>query len=333
MASESWRLRPHDDARVPRYLFPILVVLAIAVSQGLELFVNRVLRPDAEEITWISDLVLASGFIVVTWLWVRLRETQIALTGLERQQIVADTQLTIAARVQASLLPRMPQQSGGITWYGEVESANRIGGDYFDLFPLANGGMCVVLGDVSGKGLAAALFVANVRAILRTLARDATRPALLMASLSDALLANSTSGLYVTCIVAMVDPVSRSMVYANAGHPAGVLWSTGGARGLPSSGPPAGLLAGAPYKEETIELTEGDLVVFVSDGVTEALDASGQGAVDAIARQIEAGDRKTPEAVCARLLAAARQGSGPGGIDDWTDDRTAVAFSASVKSA
>jgi hypothetical protein len=61
-----------------------LVLCAIAASQGIELFVNRVLRPDAEEITWIGEAVLAVGFVVVTWLWFRLRETRIALTDLER---------------------------------------------------------------------------------------------------------------------------------------------------------------------------------------------------------------------------------------------------------
>ena len=94
-----------------RYLFPVLVGLGIAASQGAELFVNRILRPDAAETVWISEAVLAAGFVVVTWLWVRLRETQIALTDLERQQIVAETQLTIAARVQTSLLPALPGPS------------------------------------------------------------------------------------------------------------------------------------------------------------------------------------------------------------------------------
>jgi sigma-B regulation protein RsbU (phosphoserine phosphatase) len=283
------------------------------------------LRPDAEEITWISEAVLAGGFVAVTWLWVRLRETQIALTDLERQQIVAETQLTIAARVQTSLLPALPRPSAGVSWYAVVEPAGKVGGDYYDFLPLPDGRMCVVIGDVSGKGVAAAVFLANVRATLRALARDATHPRTLVSHLSSALLADS-SGLYVTCIVAMVDPERRSMVYVNAGHPAGVVWNPKGARGLRVGGPPAGLLADACFEEETLALGDGDLVVFVSDGITEALDASGDAAVEAIAAQIEQADRPTPDAVCTRLLAAGKTGSGPHGIDGWTDDRTAVAF-------
>jgi serine/threonine protein phosphatase PrpC len=85
-------------------------------------------------------------------------------------------------------------------------------------------------------------------------------------------------------------------------------------------------LASARFEEEELAFGEGDLVVFVSDGITEALDASGNGVVDAIAAQIAEAHRPTPDAVCARLLAAARRGSGPDGVDGWMDDRTALVF-------
>lgn len=309
-----------------RVQFLGLVVCGIAASQGIELLVNRVLRPNAEEIRWISEAALALGFVVVTWLWVRLRETQIALTDLERQQIVADTQLTVAARVQTSLLPSLPGPTLGISWYAAVEPAGKVGGDYYDFLTLPDGRMCVVLGDVSGKGVAAAVFLANVRATLRALAREATNPRTLVSHLSSVLLNDSTSGFYVTCLVAMVDPLARSMVYVNAGHPAGVLWSRGQARGLRVGGPPAGLLRDAQFDEEMLTFGDGDLVVFVSDGVTEALDANGDGVVGTIAAQIAKAERPTPELVCAQLLLAASEGSGPGGVEGWMDDRTAVVF-------
>ena len=293
-----------------RVLFLGLVVCGFAASQAIELFVNRILRPDAEEIAWISEAVLAVGFVVVTWLWFRLRETQIALTDLERQQIVADTQLTVAARVQTSLLPALPGPSLGISWHAAVEPAGKVGGDYYDFLTLSDGRMCVVVGDVSGKGVAAAVFLANVRATLRALARESTHPRTLVSHLSSALLADS-SGFYVTCIVAMVDPAKRSLVYVNAGHPAGVLWSPQGARGLRVGGPPAGLLPDAQFDEEVIAFGEGDLVVFVSDGITEALDASGDGAVDAIAAQIAQGRMADAGARLRAAPAGRRQGVRP----------------------
>jgi serine phosphatase RsbU (regulator of sigma subunit) len=307
-------------------LFPVLVVLGIVGAQGTELFVNRVLRPDAEEITWIGDAVLTAGFVVATSLWVRLRDTQIALSDLERQQIVTETQLTIAARVQTSLLPAIPEPIAGIRWCATVEPAFKVGGDYYDFLPLPDGRMCVVLGDVSGKGIAAAVFLANVRGTLRALAREASNPRALVANLSSTLFADSTSGFYVTCIVAFVDPKDRSMVYVNAGHPAGVLWNARGGRGLRVGGPPAGLLHDASFEEERLTFGAGDLVVFVSDGITEALDVSGDGVVEVVSAQIALARKLTPQGACASLLAAARNGPGPHGVDDWMDDRTAVAF-------
>ncbi len=196
--------------------------------------------------------MLSLGLVVITWLWVRLRETEVALSDLERQQIVAETQFAIAARVQTSLLPALPAPSAGINWYATVEPAGKVGGDYYDFVPLSDGRMCVVLADVSGKGVGAALFLANVRATLRALARDATHPRSLLANLSSTLLADSTSGFYVTCIVAFVDPVQRSLTYVNAGHPDGVLWNRRGARGLRVGGPPAGLLRDARFEQEEL---------------------------------------------------------------------------------
>lgn len=320
------------DVSGRRVLFPVLVFSAIAASQGIELFVNHVLRPSNSEIAWISDVVLSAGFVTVTWLWIRLRETTLALTELERERIVVNTQLTVAARVQTSLLPRLPPPTEGICWYGAVEPAGKIGGDYYDFMALPDGRMCVVLADVSGKGVPAAVFMANVRATLRAMARETTCPARLVAHLSAAVLDDSASGLYLTCIVAIVDPAARTMVYVNAGHPAGVLWNRTGARGLHVGGPPAGLLADVEFEEESLTFGDGDLLVFVSDGVTEALNVGGDAVVTAIARQIARIDSPTPDRVCDRLLDAARRGHGPG-VDGWADDRTAVAFGIVCASA
>jgi phosphoserine phosphatase RsbU/P len=165
-----------------------------------------------------------------------------------------------------------------------------------------------------------------VRAIVRALAREATHPQELLSRVSSALLADSSSGMYVTCIIAIVDPAARSMTYVNAGHPAGLVWSPRTARGLSVGGPPIGLLPGVHFEEETLAFTPGELVVFMSDGVTEGLDADSDTIVSMIAAQIQTIVRPTPETVCKTLLAAARRGSGPRGVEGWMDDRTVVAF-------
>lgn len=311
-----------------RSLFVLVILGGVGLSQAVELFINRVLRPDAEEITWLSELILACGFVLVTWLLLRLRETKVALSGLARQQLLIEAQLSLAAAVQKSLLPAIPAPRAGVCWSAAVEPAYKVGGDYYDFLPLADGRMCVVLADVSGKGVPAALYLANVRALLRALARGTVRPRQLVSDLSSALLADSASGLYVTCIVAFVEPATRSMTYVNAGHPAGILWNRRDVRALQSGGPPVGLLPDAQFEEEDVAFGVGDIVAFVSDGITEALDASGDGVVSAIATEIEGTTHHTPDAVCAHLLFASRHASGPRGVDGWMDDRTAVVFGA-----
>ena len=147
--------------------------------------------------------------------------------------------------------------------------------------------MCVVLADVSGKGVPAAVFVSNTRAVLRAVAREGrSTPGGVLAAVSEILLLDGRSDLYVTCVVAMVDTAQHTMVYANAGHPPGViLGNGGGTHALGVGGPPLGLFPAAHYDEERITLESGDLVVLVSDGITDAIDASGDGHSDGTPRR------------------------------------------------
>ncbi len=301
-------------------------LVAIAASQGVEMFINRVLRSDAEALTWIGDLVAGSGFMVMTTLWLKLRQTQDVLSLLERERVILDTQLSIAADVQRGLLPPIPSPTGGVSWSAAVEPAGKIGGDYYDFLRLDAATMCVVLADVSGKGIPAAVFLSNVRAVLRTLVRETAAPAEILARLSDAVLADAAVNLYVTCLVAVVDTAGRTLTYANAGHPAGLLLNRSGVRVLSVGGPPVGLLPGPSYEQESVSISTGDLVVLVSDGVTEALEATGGDGPGRLANEVRRAGDLAPGAVCTRLLRAARHGRGPRGVEGWTDDRTVVVF-------
>lgn len=305
--------------------------VAIAVSQGVEIFVNHFLRPDAEELTWIGDTVAASAFMVMTALWLQLRQTRHELSTLERQHVVLDTQLSIAADVQKSLLPAVPPPLRGVSWSAAVESAGKIGGDYYDFLPIDEASMCVVLADVSGKGIPAAVFLSNVRAVLRAMVRDTSALAQILARLSELVLDDMAGSLYVTCLVAVVDTAGRTLTYANAGHPAGLLIGRRGLRTLSAGGPPAGLLRGSVYEQESVGLSPGDLVVLVSDGVTEGLDATGAGGPAKLAAAVRRLGGSAPAAVCAGLLRAAGNGTGPPGIDGWTDDRTAVVIGVGAR--
>ena len=326
-------------------LFGLVASLVILVcSQILEWIINREFRPDAEEWTWIGDVAASTGFFVMAVLWIRLKQTQEALSALERERLVIDTQLSIAAQVQRTLLPAIPPPSGGIDWFAITKPAGRVGGDYFDFLPLSGGRMCVAIADVSGKGIPAAIFLSNVRAVLHTLIRETAEPRALAERLSETLAQESSGGLYVSAILAVVDPgipsgagsreagagnaaAAASLTYTNLGHPSGLLLRSGEpARALNVGGPPAGLMPGTTYEQETVTLGPRDLVVLVSDGITESLDAGGLTFEAALPTVFEGLDDVTPHLACRRLLEAAQSGPGPNGVKDWSDDKTVVAF-------
>lgn len=309
-------------------LFGLLASLVILLcSQLLEWMINRELRPDAEEWTWISDVAISTGFFAMAVLWIQLKQTREALTTLERQRVVIDTQLSIAAQVQRTLLPAIPPPMGGVDWFAVTKPAGSVGGDYYDFLPLADGRMCVAIADVSGKGIPAAIFLSNVRAVLHTLIRETAEPSLLAERLSEALAQDGSGGLYVSAILAIVDPEMHKMTYTNIGHPAGLILRYGkSARPLTIGGPPAGLIPGTRYEQETVILNPEELVVFVSDGITESLDAGGLTLESALPAVFAGSGDINPHLACDRLLEAAESGTGPRGVEDWSDDKTVVAF-------
>ena len=127
----------------------------VVAAQLIELFINRVLRPDLEEWTWISEVLMVVALLVLTALWARLRLARTAIADLERERLTIHAELAVAAKVQRALLPLIPEPAHGITWYAVMEPAGEVGGDYYDFFPLGDDRMCVVIADVSGKGVPA----------------------------------------------------------------------------------------------------------------------------------------------------------------------------------
>jgi serine phosphatase RsbU (regulator of sigma subunit) len=295
-------------------------------ARAADALVLRVVRPPRGEVLLISDLILAVAFGVVVDLWLNLRATRTRLTSLERTRIVLDTQLSVAAQIQRDLLPRVPVESNGVRWAGRLEPADRIGGDFYDFIP-GDAGVLFVVGDVSGKGIPAALLQASAHSLIRTLARETVDPADLLTRLSREIYAENAGVSYLTCVVVRVDRGSRTVVYANAGHPVGLLVGPRGHRLLSRGGPPAGLFAETSYESEVVSAEPGDLGVLVTDGITEAIDQDGVAAADVLDRSIcGIPEPRTPERVCDALMEAAQRKPGPRGVADWQDDKTVLAF-------
>ena len=301
-------------------------VIVYRCARVADAFVLRVVHPPRGEVLLVSDLILAAVFGVVVYLWLNLRATRTQLTDMERAQIVVDTQLSLAADIQRQLLPPIPVISNGIRWAGRLEPAHRIGGDFYDFIPANVDGLFIV-GDVSGKGIPAALLQASAHSLFRTLARETVDPAQLLTRVSREIYDQNAGGSYLTCVLARVNAATRTVAYANAGHPAGLLVGSSGRRLLSRGGPPAGLFPETAYESEVVSLEPGDLGVIVTDGITEAIEEDGTPVVDVLNRTISniCGPR-TPQRVCDVLMETAQRGSGPSGVANWQDDKTVLAF-------
>lgn len=320
-----------ESPRVPMaYLIAVAAAVVVYfVASGIETLILSTLRPSEIELEWISDVILAVAFGSATYLWLHLKWTRLALSRLEREHIVLDTQLSIAAQIQRSLLPPAPGGTRGVHWGARLEPAGRIGGDLYDFVERAPRSWLVLVGDVSGKGIPAALVQASIRTRFRTIAEETSDPGDLASRISQALYADNGGAPYLTCFIARLDVETRELTYANAGHPAAlVLDSCQGFRRelLESSGPPAGLLPGQTYASRTIPLPRGAVTIVVTDGITEAFDELGLSGTDEIASLVaQLPHPAEPDRICEALMARTAPALAPNG-SGWQDDRTVVAL-------
>jgi hypothetical protein len=128
-------------------------VVVYFVATGIELLLIRTLLPTEVELAWISDAILAFAFGSAVFLWLHLKWTRMTLSRLERERIVLDAQLSLAADIQRGLLPPTPPDDSGVRWAARLVQAGRIGGDLYDFVRLDSNAWLVLVGDTSGKGV------------------------------------------------------------------------------------------------------------------------------------------------------------------------------------
>jgi serine phosphatase RsbU (regulator of sigma subunit) len=301
----------------------VAALCAYLVAAMVEAAVIQSVRPTEWELVSVSDLVLALILGVAVYLWRGLLATRRELSERERAELVLQSQLSTAAEIQRRLLPSIPPPADGFEWAAALTSAGKIGGDLYDFVEPVRGIWLILVADVSGKGISAAMALGSVRSAFRALARESREPARIVTQLSTTLYDEWVGSPYVTCIVAALDVKQRTLTYTNAGHPAGVVAGGRGARHLTKGGPPAGLLPGAQFEQERVALQAGDICLLVSDGVTEALEGDEPVERDLVA-SIERHVSRSAADVCEAVMARARTGHGPVGVQHWQDDRTVV---------
>src|SRR5262245_59809019 len=215
--------------------------VAFVLGSVLESRVMAIYSASRSQLEWVSDVVVAAGVVVMTWLWLHLRTSNMRLLRLERQQVALDEQLRLAAEIQRNLLPALPASLLGFRFSACLVQAELIGGDFYD-FVTQGDKAIAILGDISGKGVPAALLQSSLKTLFRVTAGQTSDPVEIASRMSSALY-DETGGLpYATCIVACFQPRPPRIAWANAGHPAGLLRHHGLWVAVDSGGPPLGLL-------------------------------------------------------------------------------------------
>ncbi len=184
--------------------------------------------------------------------------------------------LSAARDLQRTFLPdQVGENSAGIRVITQYMPAHAVGGDFYDFIDLGGGRVMGVIGDVSGKGVTAALTMARVSADVRRFATEVGGPAELLERLNNTLTARLADHRFVTALAVLLDLPNRRWVFANAGHVLPLLRRSTGvvSRVAYSSGPPLGIMAHAQYQEEVVSVASKDILLLATDGVFEILSA------------------------------------------------------------
>lgn len=202
--------------------------------------------------------------------------------GLHAAVIVRNASLytresSIAETLQKGLLPEAPEEYRGLRFasrYTPALDEARVGGDFFDVIPLPNGHVGVVMADVSGKGLSAAIHLATCKYMLKGLMyAHPDDPAKVLCELNDAINSHFDASFFVTLFCCVVDPNHGTLHYANAGHPPALLLAEEGKihTCLPSTGIPVGSGYDCQYGAHWIDVKPSDILILYTDGVTDAV--------------------------------------------------------------
>jgi sigma-B regulation protein RsbU (phosphoserine phosphatase) len=192
-----------------------------------------------------------------------------------------NTELAIAAEIQKSFLPDTITQIEGYDLAARSVMAKEVGGDFFDVIPLevvplGTGKLGIMIADVSGKGIPAALFMALSRIVVRVNAMwYASKPAAAIRDANTIISHDSKSGMFVTLFYGLMDSTSRTFTYVNAGHNPPIHYSAadGTLSELGATGIAIGVLDDSKYTQDTVQMAQNDLLILYTDGITEAENA------------------------------------------------------------
>ena len=240
-----------------------------------------------------------------------------------RDELVALRQeLGVAAQMQESILPKVFPEDPRYDMYAWMTPAKEVGGDFYDFFPVEGGGFAVVVADVSGKGVPAALFMMVSRTLVKGSAVGEREPVKCITEVNQLLYEQNNESMFVTMFYAVLSPASGRLDYVNGGHnlpcliksSGEVTWLSG------DTGIVLGVIDDFPYQQHSIQLEKGDVVFFYTDGVTEAMDEAGnQFGDDTLLDLLGTAAGSNPEEITRRVVEAVHEhAAGAPQSDDLT---------------
>jgi phosphoserine phosphatase RsbU/P len=233
------------------------------------------------------------------------------------------TDLATAREIQRGLLPTGAREVPGLELAAAYAPARELGGDFYDFLPYGQGRLAMVLGDVSGKGTAAALFASLAIGIVREhIVEHPCSPAEMLAMLNTRLYSVHFDSRFIATLFSVYDASTRRLTISNGGGPYPLLVRDGAVQSVRVAGIPLGLFPDTKYDEVTLELVPGDTVLFASDGILEAFNADleefGADRLDAVLSSVS--PDQSAEEIAALILTATDDYSGAGVVP--SDDRT-----------
>jgi len=191
---------------------------------------------------------------------------------LTQERVETDVQLDIARRIQNGLVPEKTRMDGnGFSVSAMTRPAKGVGGDFYDCFVREDDSVCIVMGDVSGKGITGAIFMAMIKTVIREKLMAGLSPAETLNQANKELTEQNPEGLFATVFAAVLNPDTGELRYANAGHTYPVMLRSADALLKPENGIALGLFDDAEVVDETMTLAPGQGVFLYTDGVTDAL--------------------------------------------------------------
>jgi serine phosphatase RsbU (regulator of sigma subunit)/predicted ester cyclase len=232
--------------------------------QALLILVHRVLGGKIITDEWTQGSSLAE-----------LTQRRLEQEMRERERV--EQEMRVARRIQQGSLPEGVPSLGGWQIDPYYQPAREVGGDFYEFYQLGDGRVGFAVGDGTGKGVPAAILMTGTSAYLGGVAAaSGSSPGETLALANEALFARIPPNMFVTCFYAILDPKSASLTYANAGHDLPYLHRNGDAEELRARGMPLGIMPGMSYEEREVSLSEGNCVLFYSDGLVEAHNPKGE---------------------------------------------------------